>query len=253
MKDLFGLETLGTTKYIISIIVVFITLLGSLLFYCYIIKFIVNSIKMIRIHKFFKSNVVRCMPNNEQAVDANNQRKDVYKDVSKNKLEMFNTDNINSLKDYFYNLFLNFENAYNNLDYNMMKMLSTKQLFQNYYTGITLDLKAGQKKIINNIERQNVVIYELDSTIAKQTLSAMIEISYITYTINKDGYVISGSRDNSVVEKFDVTFRKDFEKEDVTKCPSCGANIVGNKCDFCRTTIRNIDFKISSIKRIIDE
>ena len=32
----------------------------------------------------------------------------------------------------------------------------------------------GQKKIINNIERKRVIIYELDSTIAKQTLSAMI-------------------------------------------------------------------------------
>ena len=168
---------------------------------------------------------------------------------------MFNTDNLALLKDYFYDIFLRFENAYNNLDYNEMKILSTKQLFQNYYTGITLDLKIGQKKIINNIERKRVIIYELDSTIAKQTLSAMIEISYITYTINSKGYIISGSRDNMVTERFEVTYRKDFNKNvnDIIKCPNCGATTTGNKCEFCRTIIKNDEFKISSIKKIIDD
>ena len=234
-----------------SIILVVIGVMGELLFYYFIVKLIVNTFRRGKNHAFFKNNVVRNAPETEKIESHNNNR--VYNDVSKQKLEMFNTDNLDSLKDYVYDIFLRFENAYNNLDYNEMKILSTKQLFQNYYTGITLDLKVGQKKIINSIERKNVIIYELDSTIAKQTLSAMIEISYLTYTINSKGYIISGSRDNVVTERFEVTYRKDFEKTDITKCPNCGATIIGNKCDFCRTTIKNVDFKISSIKRIIDE
>ena len=40
---------------------------------------------------------------------------------------------------------------------------------------------------------------------------------------------------------------------DVIKCPNCGAGIVGNKCEFCRSILDNVEFKISSIKKIIDE
>lgn len=253
MEGMETLETLDPATMVFGIIIVIIVVFGRIWFYWLIIKLIVNAIKRVRNHKFFKNNVVRNIPMNEQIENANGRRKNIYNDVSKTKLEMFNTDNIDSLKDYFFDIFLKFENAYNNLDYNMMKMLSTKQMFQNYYTGISLDLKVGQKKIIDSIERKKIIIYELDSTVVKQTVSAMIEISYITYTINGEGYIISGNREKPVTERFEVTFRKDFERNEITKCPNCGATITGNKCDFCRTTIKNVEFKISSIKRILDE
>ena len=48
-------------------------------------------------------------------------------------------------------------------------------------------------------------------------------------------------------------FRKDFEREDIIKCPNCGAEIIGNKCNFCRSVVKNIEFKISSIRKIIEE
>jgi len=229
-------------------ILIFIKIL-PLLFYYFIIKIIVNSVRRASSHKYFKNNVVT---NNDYNKYLNNSSKNNYVDVSKDKLEIFNTDDINSLKKYFYDIFEKFEIAYNNLDYNQMRLLSTKQLFHNYYTGITLDLQVGKKRIMNDIQKRKVVIYELDSTIAKQIVSAMIEISYLNYIVDRNGYVISGSRDEPVIEKFEVIFRKDFSKKDITKCPNCGANITGNKCDYCRTTIKNEEFKISSIKRIIN-
>ena len=235
--DLFG--------YSIGLIIIVIEILINYLIFWFVIKLIINSIRRTSSRNYFKSNVV--VHSNKDGF----KPKNIYKDVSKDKLSMFNTDDINSLKDYFYDIFLNFEVAYNNLDYNMMKLLSTKQLFNNYYTGISLDLKVGKKKIINDIERKDVIIYELDSTTIKQTLSALIEISYITYTIDKNGFVTSGNRDNKVTEKFEVTFRKDFERTETTKCPNCGATVAGNKCDFCRSTLKTVEFKISSIKRVI--
>lgn len=153
------------------------------------------------------------------------------------------------LKDYLYDIFYKFETAYNNLDYGNMRSLSTKQLFQKYYTGITLNLKVGRKKVINNINRENIIIYEVDSTSSKQVASAMISISYISYVTNKDGTLYSGSRDKPITEKFEVEFRKDFGKE-ITNCPNCGAKINGNKCDYCETIIGSSDFKIGAIRRI---
>ncbi len=233
------------------LILIFIRIL-PLLFYGFIIKIIVNSIRRASSRKYFKNNVVT-HNDYDKYINSNTKGKNnVYVDVSKDKLEMFNTDDINTLKNYFYDIFVKFETAYNNLDYNLMKMLSTKQLFQNYYTGITLDLQVGKKRIINDIKKKKVIIYELDSTIAKQTVSAMIEISYYNYIIDRNGYIVSGSRDNPMTEKFEVTFRKDFNRDDISKCPNCGANITGNKCEYCRTTIKNEEFKISNIKRIIE-
>ena len=240
------------TKSIFLIIVYAIEIIINISVWVFIIKIIKNALTRKSNQNYFKNNVIINKENNE-IVEKGNKYKRVYNDVTKDELMKFNTEDINSLKDYFYQKFVEFENAYNNLDYNIMKILSTKQMYNNYYTGITLDLKVGKKKIISDIEKKNVIIFELDSTLVKQTASLMIEISYINYTIDKNGYIISGSRENKITEKFEVMFRKDFERNDITNCPNCGAEIVGNKCEFCRSNVKNVDFKISSIKKIIGE
>ena len=239
-----ALESLDIETIIFGTVIIVVIIFGRIWFYWQIIKLIVEAIKRVMSHKFFRNNVIR------NSFD--NAEKKIYEDVSAEKLQTFNTDNLDTLKDYVYDMFFKFENAYNNLDYNLMKILSTKELFENYYTGITLDLKTGHKKIIEGIEREKVIIFDLDSTPVNQSLSAMIEISYITYTINGEGYIISGNRDKKITERFEVLFRKDFDSQDITICPNCGANIVGNKCDFCHSAIKNVEFRINSIKRIID-
>ena len=77
-----------------------------------------------------------------------------------------------------------------------------------------MNLKVGKKRIIENIEPKKIIVYELDSTIIKQTISAMVEISYVNYMINKNGYVISGNREKAITEKFEIVFREDLEKEE---------------------------------------
>ena len=217
----------------------------------FIFKTISNIIKRKSTHNYFKNNIVS--NTNIDEIGQGTKYQKTYNDVSKSDLAKFNTDDINALKDYFYDIFLDFENAYNNLDYNIMKILSTKRMYQNYYTGISLDLKSGNKRVIKDIERKKVVIFELDSTIAKQVASVMIEISYINYMMDKNGYISSGSRDNKATEKFEVVFRKDFnQKSEITKCPNCGAEVDGVRCSFCRSRIKNVEFKIDSIKKIVN-
>ena len=216
-----------------------------LFFNLFIIKMISDAIRRSNIHRFFKQNVVM-----DPFKELENLAKNCYVDVSRAELEKFHTDDLEALKNYFYNLFWQFETAYNNLDYFVMKSLSTKQLYQNYYTGIRLDLQVGKKKIVEQITRKNVIIYELDSTSIKQTLSAMIEISYISYTINHKGDILSGNRQIPVTETFEVTFRKDFAHDDSTKCPNCGAPLSGNRCEYCKTVSSNPEFKISNIKKV---
>ncbi len=211
-----------------------------------VVNIIIDTFRRNSIIKFFKDTVVL---SKELQGDSTRGKKNFYIDVSKNKLDRLNVDDIAVLKDYLYDIFYRFETAYNDLDYGNMSNLATKQLFQKYYTGITLNLKVGRKKVINNINRENVIIYEVDSTSSKQMASAMICISYISYVTNKDGSLYSGNREKPITERFEVEFRKDFEQE-VTNCPNCGAKLNGNKCDYCETVIGSNDFKISAIRRI---
>ena len=110
------------------LLIVFRTLFFIFTFYFVFLK-IVNSIRKKINHNFFKNNVI----NNQIYQDVSFQdEKNRYADITKKELEEFNTQDLKSFKNYFYNLFIDFETAYNNLDFNMLKTLSTKQLFQNY-------------------------------------------------------------------------------------------------------------------------
>lgn len=241
------IEFLGFSIFIIFIYI-FEFLINGFIIYMFV-KVIVEAFKRTKNHNYFKNNVILYK---DVMKRSNSKYPKEYTDVSKNELARFNTDDLNGLKNYFYDIFYRFEVAYNNLDYGTMKMLSTKQLYQNYYTGMTLDLKAGKKKIIDRINREKVIVFELDSTSMKQTASVLIEINYYNYTVDKRGYVVKGNKDYPVKEKFVVVFRKDFNQKDATNCPNCGARLKDGKCSYCKSVLLEEEFKISSIKRVID-
>ena len=208
-----------------------------------IIKTLTSSVKRTKNKTYFKNNVINYEEEKEKVK---------YTDISMEELSTFQTSDLDGFKDYFYNLFYDFEMAYNNLDYNTMKLLSTKQLFQNYHTGLTLDLKQGNKRIIKDITREKVIVFETISTTIKQAVSTVITISYISYVENGDGKIISGNKDSKITESFEVIFRKNFGDDTPTNCPNCGAPISSEKCEFCNTVINNVDFRIASIKKIIN-
>lgn len=235
--------------YLRSILYLFMILLSYLIPF-FLIKIIFYSVRKNKSQNYFKNNIVNY---SNSAFTTNISLLDRYKDVSSDKLSRFNTDDIEVLKDYFYDLFLKFEIAYSNLDYNTMKYVSTKEVFHNYYVGINLNLKAGKRRIIENIKKNDVILFELDSSSIKQVATIMVDISYNNYVVDKENNIISGSRDNVITEKFEVSFRKDFGKNQITKCPNCGANITSSICDYCHTQVDNIEFRISSIKKIVEK
>ncbi len=224
-------------------IVFLVQFIGYIIVLSIIAKVLLTSFKRKSNKDYFKNNIIVC--NDEKP-------KKRYKDIDSEDLAVFQVTDLTQFKDYFYKLFYDFETAYNNLDYSILKSLSTRQLYQNYYTGISLDLKQGNKRIIKDIDRVNVIVFETISTTVKQAISTVITISYIDYVENKHGDVISGNKNLKVTESFEVIFRKDFGKDEPINCPNCGAPTTGNKCEFCKTPITEVDFKISSIKKIID-
>lgn len=241
------MEFFGLSFFMIFIYVFQFIVQGFIIYI--FVKVFVDAFRRSKNHKFFKNNVINYK---DEVKRSNSKYPKEYIDVSKAELARFNTDDLTALKNYFYDIFYRFEVAYNNLDYGTMRMLTTKQLYQNYYTGMSLDLKAGKKKIIDRINKEKVTVFELDSTIAKQTASVLIEISYYNYTVDKKGYVVKGSKDYPIKEKFVVVFRKDFNQKEITNCPNCGARLKDGKCSYCKSVLLEEEFKISSIKKVIE-
>lgn len=227
------------------IIIMFIFSILSILYWWFMISLLIKVItklynykKLKRQQDFFKKNVI--------------SEKKEYHDISKKDLEVFNIDDINLLKDKLFKIFIAFENAYNNLDYGIMKLYSSKFLFENYYTGVKLNSANGNKKIIEKIEKKDIKIFDVFTTSVKQSISTMIKISYINYTVDSKGHLISGNKCVPITERFEVVFTKYYDRKQTTECPNCGANVSGVKCEFCRTPIDNEEFKITSIKKILN-
>ncbi len=242
------MDNIQIIAYVVSNLIVY-TFYPIFLFV--IFRFIIRTIKRSSNKELFKSNIVEVKKSTSKSSFKKNYSE--YTDITKEQLKMLKTSNIQGLKDHLYDIFYRFEQAYNNLDYNTMKILSSKQLFNNYYTGISLDLKLGNKRVIENIEKKDVILYEFDSTTAKQSASLMIEIEYNNYVINDKGELLSGFRTTKITEKFEVEFKKMFNSQDIVKCNNCGATITGIKCNYCGTPIKLDDFRICAIRKIVEK
>ena len=223
---------------LISIVTTLFPIILIIIVFVKTIKVVTSSIQRAQNIRYFANTIIEHAPESK------------YKDVSKSILENYHIDDIGSFKNTLFELFEQFEKAYNSLDYNTMKQITTSQLYENYYTGISLNIKDGKKKVIDDIVRKKVVVFDMESTPTKQIIQTLITISYISYTIDKNGYIISGSKDMKITENFEVTFKKEYTENNIQKCPNCGAMVSGKRCDYCRTTIKDTEFKISSIKKV---
>ena len=221
-----------------------------------LVVLIARALKRSSVRKQFKSNVISesnwiSQENKHINNSATGDNRLVYSDVSKVKLDTLNIADIDVLKDYLYRMFYKFEKAYNNLDYDKMRRLSTKKLYESYHTGIVLDLQVGRKRIMEDMQKKDVKVFNVLNSDTEQKIYSAIEVDYINYVIDSDGNVISGNKYFATNERFEVVFTKTFGADEIARCPHCGAPVEGNECTYCRTPIKSDVFKISSIKRIV--
>lgn len=194
--------------------------------------------------KQFKNSVIR---NIDYFKEIKNGK---YTDIKADRLSGFDIHDLDKLKAFLYDIFVNFENAYNSLDYNTMYNLSTKKLYNMYYTNVECSIKLDEKRIIKDIDVDRMIIYDAYSSEYRQVVFAMIEISYINYVQKTNGKIISGNPNEKIKESFEVNFVKYFKDIDLFKCPNCGASIKGTTCDYCKSKVNNCEFKIDSIQKI---
>ena len=173
-----------------------------------------------------------------------------YIDIDPRDLAGFDITDVSKLKVYLFDIFDRFEKAYNSLDYNTLYNLSTSELYNKYHTKLVVNTKLDEKAIIEAIELKKMIIFAAISSEKQQKVITVIEMSYINYTQNSKGKILRGQPNKKITEKFEVEFIKSLNGTENYRCPNCGANTSGTKCDYCNSTI-DCDFKISSIRKII--
>ena len=199
--------------------------------------------------KEFKNNVVYYPKSSLNYV------KDNYVDIDAYKLEHFDANDLGMLKNYFSTIILDFEKAYNNIDYNALFNICGNSLYNMYKTNLQMNSKFGEKKIIDNVSIQKLVVYNSKKGNGEHIVNVMARIRSISYTQNSDGKIISGSPMNPIDEEFDITFVKELNEKnkDQMRCPNCGAVVNSTKCDYCKTEFKNYDFRIESFKKLVEE
>lgn len=178
--------------------------------------------------------------------------KDTYIDIDDYKLGYFDTNDLGTLKNYFGGLFLDFEKAINNIDYNTLYNICTPSLYELYSSDLKVNLKLGEKKFIEDPKIEKMVIYNTTKNKTEQIVSVMLRLESRNYTMNQSGRITSGNSLNPVHEEFIVNFIKKFKKdEESSRCPNCGAMIKNTKCEYCNTEYKQYDFRINSISKLV--
>ncbi len=181
-----------------------------------------------------------------------NDIKDTYIDIDEYKLKHFDTNDLGALKNYFGNLFLEFEKAYNNVDYNTLYNICTRSLYNLYRSDLDVKTKLLQKKTIDNVVINKMVIYNSTKNEDEHKVYVMIAIDSINYLQNSNGKIIAGNAVNKIHEEFIITYVKQLKKDEKSsRCPNCGAMINSTKCDYCNTEFKEYDFRICSINKLV--
>lgn len=192
--------------------------------------------------------------NKRSIISSSNIKYSEDKNIKKELEEKIGVKDEEIVKDKLYNIFVEFEKSYNNLDYSMIKFLCSDQIYRKYCTGLDVQRGSNLKRIIDNIEKKKIIILNVDSNSIYQRISTLIKISYINYVVDKNGKIVKGSRYIPTIEEFEVIFTKNHQKNrEKTNCLNCGAPIEAGsvKCKCCSTQTNNDDFKISSIRKIV--
>ncbi len=239
-------------KFILEVVLLIIFLVFILFFMTWPISLpilIIYLIKKNKNKKYFKSTVL----NRNQSNIYFSNIQDTYIDISDYKLEWFDTNDLDVLKSYFGNMFLDFERAYNNVDYNALYNLCSPSLYDIYKNDLNVNLRLGDKKIIDNVSIEKLVIYNTTKNDDEQKVYVMLELKSNNYVMNTSGKVISGNPVKPQSEEFIVTYVKSLKKKDEksSRCPNCGATVTSTKCSYCNTEFKQNEFRIDTIRKLV--
>lgn len=148
---------------------------------------------------------------------------------------------INDLKHELYGKFIDIQNAWMEFNYDKLRELCTDELYNSYKTQLkTLKAKNG-KNIMSAFLLQDshiTDVKEQNGQIIVETYMSILFYDYVIDTTTNE--VIRGRDDIMTKNNYLMTFIKNKNVVDTSKCPNCGAPL--NKkhsatCSYCKSDV----------------
>lgn len=197
-------------------------------------------------------------PNNieKPKIHNNNQKKKATNIKEKNlgnisiSLDSITPNDFINLEKEIYDLFLKYEDAYSNFDYDTLSLICTENHFKEIHK-ILEKMKSGNKKrSFENITLNNFKLMSITNTSNLQKLSVFLEVSLIDYTLDKEyNFLVKGNKNIKTTKNIKIEIVQNIDTSDIKKhCPKCGApiNLIFPTCKYCSTAIyKNAEYKIN--------
>lgn len=167
-----------------------------------------------------------------------------YSDITLDHLNMvMPNSHINELKKMAFDNFVEIQHAWMNFDYDKLRELCTDELYNSYVSQLeTLKLKNGQN-IMSDFTQKDIKIIDIDDVNGDIILTVFLAVDFYDYVINATSKKVTrGQSHRKISNNYILTYvvKSDYEKEDNTKCPNCGApieHVTSGKCEYCNSTI----------------
>ncbi len=149
------------------------------------------------------------------------------------------------LKNEFYKIYIDVQNAWMNFDYDILRNNLTDELYNQYEMQLkSLEVKK-EKNIMSDFILEDFNIDYLDDKNGKLTISTKMKINFYDYIVDDNNNCIRGNNKKKVTQYYMMYFVKSIDKK-VNKCPNCGAeldNAASQKCEHCGSVVSTLSNK----------
>lgn len=172
-----------------------------------------------------------------------NESQTFSKTLSNAEIDLFKKD--------LFDVFLKYETAYSNLDYDTLKSICSAKHFTAIHKELENLKENNKKRVLSDITLNNFKIQNATNTNNIQKILATFDIALIDYTIDEIyNFNVKGNQSIKVQKKIKVCFERKFKLASQRQhCPKCGAPVssIWPTCTKCNTLIFPAsDWKIES-------
>ncbi len=158
---------------------------------------------------------------------------------------------IDALRKELGEVFINVQDAWMNIDYEMLRQLVDNELYNSYSMNLNVLETKGQKNIMSDYNIKSLLFCDYQKRDEYTLVSVQLNISFKDYVVDSKNKVIRGKKNRTYLMCYELQFIK-YDLD--ARCPRCGGEIDYNlgRCLSCRTQINRVSGKwLLKTKRLI--
>ena len=146
-----------------------------------------------------------------------------------------------SFKKMVYDKYVLIQKDWMNFNYQGLEKNLTNELYNTYMMQLDVLKLKNQKNIMKDFELIDVKIINIKEENNLLNIETYLNVEMYDYVIDKDEKVIRGSNTHKINIEYLITFvKKSDNKDNIMKCPNCGASVdivTSAKCEYCGSII----------------